>query len=121
MSSPYYRFGYQRRYAYDWSGGPGGIMSRRPWRASEQRALSGDPVTESWVPPDLHFQPFSFKDRPMRGVGDVPPIRPSGPEPLDPGRAPRAPLGFIGSLSTMEKNALLLGGAVLGAYLLLKK
>ena len=120
MSSPYYRFGYQRpRFGFNWSGGPGGV----PWpvRHGERVELGVDPVIESFVPYDLHFPPFS-RGRHMTppAVGDWPAVRPAGPEPLDPGEAPLS-VGFIAGLSRMEKSALAIGGAALLAWWLLKK
>lgn len=38
-STPYYLFGTQRRYAYAWHGGPGGVPNG--YRAAESRAMGG--------------------------------------------------------------------------------
>lgn len=129
MSSPYYRFGYQRpRFGFNWSGDAGGV----PWpvRSGVRVELGNDAVLESFVPYDLHHPPFShgrYMTPPAVGgciqlpTSDWPAVRPSGPEPLDPGRAPRAALGFIAGLSDMEKSALAIGGAALVAYFVFGK
>lgn len=117
--APYYQFGYQRRYAYNWSGDPGGIMP--PHRAAESAALGVDPLTESFVPYEMHFPPFS-RGRYITpsATGDWPAVRPSGPEPLDPGRAPRA-MGLFDGLSRSEKSFLLLASAGAAAWFFLRK
>lgn len=118
MSSPYYRFGSSpRRYAAQWSGAPGGIMTntRSAVRrglgslSSSHGALGVLTLEESGAPAAHHFPALS----------DWPAVRPAGPEPLDPGEAP---MGLFEGLSRNEKRlALLAGGAAALWYFVLRK
>jgi len=48
-STPYYQFGTQRKYAYAWTGGPGGVP--QGVRAAETRELGMDVLDESGLNP----------------------------------------------------------------------
>ena len=120
MASPYYLFGYQRRYPFAWHGGPGGV----PWskRAAETMELGGSSdLVESGIEPyAMHFpalgQEGETDETPaIIASGDWPALRPAGPEPLDPGEAPMG-LGLFDTLSDNEKRLLMFGTAGVAAY-----
>lgn len=110
MSSPYYDFGYQRRYAYNWHGGAGGVPSSRV--AAETRELSDFDLEESGLTPyALHFPAMGDAcSPPTIAISDWPALRPAGPEPLDPGE-----LGLF-DLSDNEKQLALLAAAGVAAW-----
>ena len=112
MASPYYRFGYQSAdYAYNWHGGPGGVpQASTAGRAAETRELGDFDLEESGATPYAIHYP---------AVSDWPALRPSGPEPLDPGETG---LGLFGSLSDNEKRLAVLGvGAFTAWWFILRK
>ncbi len=118
MASPYYLFGYQRRYPYAWHGGAGGVPGG--YRAAETRELGQFNLEESGLDPySLNFPALAEgeTDEPADVIapGDWPALRPAGPEPLDPSYV-ATPMGFIGDLSDNEKRLLWVGAAALGAW-----
>ena len=114
-STPYYLYGYERKYPYAWHGGAGGV----PWsqRAAETRELSGADMIESGLDsqyrPSPAFNHTRLHDPSLVTLGDWPLVRPSGPEPLDP--------NGLGALSDNEKK--LAGALAIGAiaFFMLRK
>lgn len=123
MSSPYYRFGYQRpgHAGVSWNTGPGGVLPGA--KSAVRQELSDYDAYESGLhsaramryPALALGQGETFQGpQAIVSAGDWPALRPSGPEPLVPG------MSGLG-ISDTEKRYLLIGGAVLGAYLLFRK
>jgi hypothetical protein len=102
----YYRFGYQGPQFYQptWAGSRPTMPPSRPGRASH---LGGTDWLEIMAPPVKQYP--TTRTRRLLAVGDWPPVRPSGPEPLSPGEMSpfqRHPMA-VGDLmlSDMEKLA----------------
>ena len=119
MSSPYYQFGFQQRYAYDWHGGAGGVPPGS--RGAVNRALGfSSSLEESGLEPySLHYPALGIEGDAATppsiiAQGDWPALRPAGPEPLDPGEGP---LGYSLDMGLSDKEKLLgLGAIAAGAY-----
>lgn len=107
MGSPYFRFGAQRRYPYQWGAGQGGVMGAA--RSGEARELGVDELVESGLTPFSRPYP-AFSHTRLHDLGSVAQFRPAGPEPV------LVPLG----LSDMEKKAAYVGAAALAAWWLLR-
>lgn len=114
MSSPYYLFGYQRRYAYDWHGGAGGVPMGH--RSATTRALGrSSSLEESGLEPySMHFPALGIEGDGgapphLIAPGDWPALRTAGPEPLDPGEGP---LGFVPDLGLSDKEKILVAVGV---------
>lgn len=108
-SNPYFDFGVQRQYPFKWHGGAGGQMGGR---SAEARELSGANLIESGYM-DANALPFPALSRTnLHAVGDLPLVRPSGPEPS---------LGFFDHLSDNEQKLALVGGAAVVAFVLLRR
>ncbi len=117
--SRYYRYGGDPKfYESEWNG-----MGQRSSRAAETRSLGGvfweeDLSTGMAYPPlgnDEEIDEDALYDSPQ---GDWPPIRRSGPEPLDISQVPqwqKRPLGAF-QLSDNEKRLVLFGGVALAGY-----
>ena len=101
-SSPYYDFGYQTRYPFQWHGGAGGVPSGH--RSAVRRELGAVDLEESGANSAYTMNYPAF--------GDWPALRPAGPEPLDPGEA----LGLFDNLSDNEKRLALVGVVGAAAY-----
>ena len=117
MASPYYLFGAQRRYPYAWHGGAGGVPQSRV--AAETRELSGADLIESGLSPYAIPYPALRKTvmhDPLKGLGDWPLPRPSGPEPQDP-----IDLGDLFDLSRNEKLLALGAAAGITAFVLWRR
>lgn len=139
MTSPYYMFGIQRRYPFQWNGGQGGVlMATRPAPTSLGMADMlesgyGDPnylpypaldrvITKkcpvSYRPPDPS-PPRMLRAKAsaqLAAVGDWPLVRRAGPEPVDPNEG--VPFSPLGMLSDNEKKLVYVAGGALAAYLL---
>lgn len=126
-SSPYYNFGYQHRFPYNWAGGAGGsAWATSP--AAETRGLSGlgslgnADILESGLEPlpgayshNPAFARTMLHDPRYVPTGDWPLIRPQGPEPMG-----FDPFSYF-NLSDSERKFAMLALAGLGGFLLWKK
>lgn len=116
-STPYFQYGYQRRYPYAWHGGPGGVPN--PTQAGEVRSLSNFNLEESGLTPYSISNPSLQHTRlhdPMP-IGDWPPVRSAGPEPLHPGEGA---MGLFETLSDNEKKLAMVLGAGAALYFFLR-
>lgn len=118
QSTPYYLYGYQRRYPYAWHGNPGGVPQSRV--AAESRGLGIFDMLEAGFQ-DPAFFPFpAFKHTNLHDasmlheteLSDWPLLRPAGPETLDPNNL----AGFLDNLSDNEKTLGLVAIAGVAAW-----
>jgi len=99
-SSPYYLFGIQKRYPFQWSGAAGGVLP--PARA---HGLGNADLYESGYG-DPMYEPYPPLQRTIlhRGLGDWPLVRPAGPEP------------WVLGMSDSEKQYALIAAAGFAAW-----
>jgi hypothetical protein len=120
-SSPYFQFGIQPRFAYNWRGGAGGVMPGRMAPAS----LGSADMVESGLDANWVGYP-AFKrtilHQAYRDMGDWPLLRPAGPEPLDPNESALGAIPIWDGLSDNEKTlAMVAAAAGVGWFLFIRK